>query len=658
MVQPQLVVNESFRLQGLIEGDASDAAFDYYTGMSIFAAEQLLIKISKADPQFMALSEDYIAHSRSLYPIISPALLDFVEINRLDDGRVFVVSENNNYQFLESFLRKGPQLLLEHICRYVIELGQALNAFHRHNLVYGCLDAKSILIHALEDRIDEIKVQKAAYGPFMGNILREGYADFSTLVYVAPEMLNRKEGVVQSDFYSIGIHLFKFLTGNYPIPKESSLSHGISLKHVARALVRRNVPQELILLILKCLRFDPLLRPHDVVEILSPLRLFIDERRTRAIEVEGIDPLAVLDSLNMGRQRQNAQEVVRILDTADYFKSLAFTTTEANQNKKPLQYPLKNFKYPEQIAATELQEALGPHDDPGMSPEDYVNEALEIVAKEEFSQLTDPMGAPIRRSYLKSSSTTVCEADSHTLIEPIKIQDEKDDAYTTQEIKPIPNRIIDTREEEGIAKKVLWKSYRVTPDEIIISLQRAKSRAQRSRGTLSFIEEPSPGSVALRLNREIFQCREGSLYADIGAIPKNATMKQILMALLYALIPALMNESKKSLQFMKRRLGTLGYSQLVQIDYVSPGYHGIFFKDIADMDIPVEKAIELIRVFCRRKKPLFIVMRNVEHLGKDGNALLMALKDAIPKLPIITLGFFKSRQVESWHILSRFDFHV
>lgn len=658
MVQPQLVVNESFRLQGLIEGDASDVAFDYYTGMSIFAAEQLLIKISKADPQFMALSEDYISHSRSLYPIISPALLDFVEINRLDDGRVFVVNENNNYQFLESFLRKGPQLLLEHICRYVIELGQALNAFHRHNLVYGCLDAKSILIHALEDRIDEIKVQKAAYGPFMGNILREGYADFSTLVYVAPEMLNHKEGVVQSDLYSIGIHLFKFLTGNYPIPKDSSLSHGISLKHVARALVRRNVPQELILLILKCLRFDPLLRPHDVVEILSSLRLFIDERRTRAIEVEGIDPLAVLDSLNMGRQRQNAQEVVRILDTADYFKSLAFTTTEAHQNNKVLQYPLKNFKYPEQLAATELQEALGPHDDPGMSPEDYVNEALEIVAKEKFSQLTDPMEVPIRRSYLKSSSITVCEADSHTLIEPIKIHDEKDDAYTTQDIKLIPNRIIDTQEEEDVAKKVLLKSYRVTPDEIIISLQRAKSRAQRSRGTLSFIEEPTQGSVALWLNREIIRCREGSLYADIGAIPKNATMKQILMTLLYALIPALMNESKKSLQFMKRKLGNLGYSQLVQIDYVSPGYHGIFFKDIADMNIPVEKAIELLRAFSRRKKPLFIVMRNVEHLGKDGNALFMALKDAIPALPIISLGFFKSRQVEPWHILSRFDFHV
>lgn len=660
MVQPQPVKNDSFKLQGPLEGASSDAVFEYYKGTSIFAAEQLLIKISKPNPDFFSYVKDYVEYSRSLYSIISPALLDFVEIGQAEDDRVFIVSENNNYQFLETFLLKKPQFLLEHICRYVIELGQALNAFHRQGLVYGCLDGKSVLVHTLDTRIDEIKVQKAGYGPFFKSLFTKQQPEFSTLVYIAPELFNRREGLVQSDIYSLGIHLFTLLTGTYPIPKDVSPSQGPSLKYVAKALVRRNVPQELILLILRCLRTDPLLRPANVIEVLTPLRLFMDERRKLAIQADGIDPMAVLDSLNMGKQRLNAQEVVRVLDTVDYFKSLAFAAPEVHQHKL-LQYPLTQFIHPEEVSTAELQEAHGPPDDPQLTPEDYLDEAVKGVSQEGFSQLAVPSEMDIRKTYQPVLKTAPRSAEAraetvafHQTAEIKTTQTEIDQPSEVKKITPEPSDVITLEDEQKEHDTVLWKTYKVTPQGIISSLQKARSRAKRSRGTISIIEEPTQGPLAIWLNRAIFQGREGCLYADMGSIPAHASIQQLIMALLYALTPALMGESKRSLQNFKRKLTSLGFSQLLQIDYVSPGYHGIFFKDLSDMNISAEQAIELIRVFCRRNTPLFVIMRNIEHLGKEGNAFLMALKDSIPRLPIILIGFFKSRNVEQWHILSQF----
>lgn len=648
MVQPQLVVNDSFKLQGPVADDYADPVFEYYKGTSIFAAEQLLIKIAKNNPRFSGLAPEYLSYSRKLYSILSNALLDFVEMNQLSDGRIVIVSENNNYQFLENFLYKRPPLLLEHICRYVIELGQALNAFHRQGLVYGGLDGKAVLVHTIGTTINEIKVQKAGYGPFISAILEKTRENSSALVYMAPELLSHNEGVVQSDMYSLGVHLFKFLTGNFPVPFDTDPAKGPSLHYVAKALVRRNVPKELILLILNCLRVVPELRPATVVDVLTPLRIFIDERRKRVIQSEGIDPMAVLDVLNMGKQRFNAQEVVRVLDTVDYFKSLSCTSTDVPQ-QKALEYPVIPFNNPDQVAAVELKEAYGPRDDVHLEAEDYLEFAISSVSQEEYSRLNLPIEEDVRNTYYSRNRTTIQKAETTNAIEQIpsnkaegpmvKIKDER---------IALPISTHRSKNDPFIQ----WKSYKVTAEEIVLSLQKAKSLARKSHGTLSLIEEPPQGAIAMWLNRAILQCKEGSLYADLGAIPANTSIQQLLMALFYALTPALMGESKRYLQLLKTRLNHLGFSHILQIDYVSPGYHGIFFKDISGMDLSIDQAIAIIKTFSRRKTPLFIVMRNIEQLGRVGNSLLMALKDSIPSLPIIFLGFFKSRQVEDWHILS------
>jgi serine/threonine-protein kinase len=103
--------------------------------------------------------------------------------------------------------------------------------------------------------------------------------------YLAPERLRGEDGDARTDLYALGVVLYEMLTGRRPFVGQTPVD--IARQHLALPpppIERRDVPPELLAVVLRALEKDPVRRFQDAAEMSSALS------STRA---ESSDPVAV-----------------------------------------------------------------------------------------------------------------------------------------------------------------------------------------------------------------------------------------------------------------------------------------------------------------------------------------------------------------------------
>ena len=308
MLEPRVVVNQCYILQ---EHLGEDSFFELWSATSIYSATRFLLRFLKERVELEACMPFFRKTAMDCYSITAPAVMDFIEVEHFE-GRSFIASEYRGEKSLLTVLTAGPTTGLEHACRYIIELGQGLDAFHKRGIVYRCLSAENVLVTKTGDRVESIRVQKPGYSAFLDCI--EAGDDRSIIEnygYMSPES---KAGLIEdkrSDIYSLGVHFFRFITGRLPFSTSSRARSGsVCLSYVARAFARRDVPAAVTRIVLKTLRKNPRQRYSEAIELIAELRAFMDERRRELLALGKMDPLAELTTLNLGRERVDATQAV------------------------------------------------------------------------------------------------------------------------------------------------------------------------------------------------------------------------------------------------------------------------------------------------------------------------------------------------------------
>jgi len=126
-VKEHTIVNKCYILQ---EEVGHDSFSDIWRATAMFSATQFLLWFLDTKRVPKEGIEAFRRVGISQYNIQHPALIDIVEIERFEDT-VFIASEYGGKRCLRDILQKGVTFPIEHVCRFIVEIAEGLDAFHR-----------------------------------------------------------------------------------------------------------------------------------------------------------------------------------------------------------------------------------------------------------------------------------------------------------------------------------------------------------------------------------------------------------------------------------------------------------------------------------------------------------------------------------------------
>lgn len=181
-----------------------------FLGKHRATGKQVAIKQISAD----VLNPRHVAHEETIHwNLKHPFVARFHCTMKDSMGNVFFVIEYIPGNNLGKRISKRSKLSREIVQQYTAEIITALEFIHSRGIVYRDLKASNILI-SKNNHVKLIDFGLSVYDT--ENKLR-GFA--GTLEYAAPEMAAHQNYGRAVDFYSLGILVFKLVTGRLPISR-------------------------------------------------------------------------------------------------------------------------------------------------------------------------------------------------------------------------------------------------------------------------------------------------------------------------------------------------------------------------------------------------------------------------------------------------------
>jgi serine/threonine-protein kinase len=228
--------------------------------------------------------EGYLREARIIAALDHPNVLTVFDVGRLPDGRPYIVMEYVAGRSLSRLLEGGQVLPMDVALDVFQQVALGLGHAHRHGVAHRDIKPANILLRQRSTGRPLVKVADfgiASVAVTGGSGHEPAY--IGTPHYMSPEQAAGEPVVPASDIYSLGVVMYRALTGHRVFPGESpselTLHHLRTeprpLRHVAPHL---DIPPALERIVLKCLRKAPAERyrtTEDLLEDLEPVRVAV-----------------------------------------------------------------------------------------------------------------------------------------------------------------------------------------------------------------------------------------------------------------------------------------------------------------------------------------------------------------------------------------------
>jgi len=188
-----------------------------------------------------------------------------------EEGSYYITMEYVSGEDLKSFIRRAEKLTVGKAIAIGKQICEGLEEAHTLGVVHRDLKPSNIMIDNNGNaRIMDFGIARSVEG--------KGITDKGIMIgtpdYMSPEQVEGKDIDQRTDIYSLGVILYEMVTGKTPFEGETALS--IAHKHKYESpkeprSVNTQVPDDLNLLILKCLEKDKEKRYQSAGEVRSEL---------------------------------------------------------------------------------------------------------------------------------------------------------------------------------------------------------------------------------------------------------------------------------------------------------------------------------------------------------------------------------------------------
>jgi len=249
----------------------------YQSSMDRNVAIKVLPRQLAESPEFAArFQQEARIIARLEHPHILP-VFDFGE----SDGVTYFVMRYLEAGTLKTKMEAGP-LSLSEIDRLFTQLAEALNYAHGHGIVHRDLKPANALI----DGDGNLFLTDFGIAKLLESAsprLTQTDAILGTPAYISPEQAKAETVNQRSDIYSLGIILYKMVTGSVPFVADTPLA--VILKHISDPLpppsiLKKDIPESIEQVILKALAKEPDNRYATASEFLSTWKRALEEKET------------------------------------------------------------------------------------------------------------------------------------------------------------------------------------------------------------------------------------------------------------------------------------------------------------------------------------------------------------------------------------------
>ncbi|HEY5197587.1 MAG TPA: serine/threonine-protein kinase [Solirubrobacteraceae bacterium] len=169
--------------------------------------------------------ERFRREARSAAAIDHPNILPVYEAVELEDGLLFLAMRFVDGPDLNSFLRECGPLSPEQAVTILGQIGDALDAAHRHGLVHRDVKPANVMLepreHGWRAYLTDFGLAKPRDDRDLHTVTGEL---LGTVDYMAPEQINGEPLDGRADVYAFGCMVYRCLTGELPYKRDSRMA--------------------------------------------------------------------------------------------------------------------------------------------------------------------------------------------------------------------------------------------------------------------------------------------------------------------------------------------------------------------------------------------------------------------------------------------------
>jgi serine/threonine-protein kinase len=194
------------------------------------------------------------------------------DYDETDKNESYIVMELLNGQTLSSELKQLKVLRLERVMEIIQPVCSALGLAHQKGILHRDLKPGNIFLHHLEDGTEVVKLIDFGIGKLLndGNmpLTQQGFV-VGTPEYLSPERYSGKDIDERSDIYSLGVLVYRMLTGRVPFTGKTAqeiLQKHLKEPPIAPRKYNQHLSTEVEEVVLRALSKDPKERPETTAK--------------------------------------------------------------------------------------------------------------------------------------------------------------------------------------------------------------------------------------------------------------------------------------------------------------------------------------------------------------------------------------------------------
>jgi serine/threonine protein kinase/Tfp pilus assembly protein PilF len=292
-------------------------------------------------PQQITVSEEdkarFLQEAKAISALNHTNIATIFDIDDAD-GKKFLVLEYISGGTMKSQLNRrktaDQELSISEVIGYSIQMAEGLAHAHRHGIVHRDIKSDNVML------TDEGKVKITDFGlaKLRGTtqLTRTG-STIGTLAYMAPEQLRGEEIDHRADLFSFGVVMYEMAALRLPFrgEHEAALTYSIANEDPASVSShRKDIPQELDQIIMKCLQKDRASRYQSAAEIAEDLR---------ALQQKATNPAKQGARMRRGRLHWTVAAAIIVLGTIGIFLFMPASHPTGANSKTIAVLPFNNL---------------------------------------------------------------------------------------------------------------------------------------------------------------------------------------------------------------------------------------------------------------------------------------------------------------------------